>query len=155
MPIKQITPMQAVHNYLQEQLDRREKVLLDIMFYTGEAGLMVARVNGSYTDRTGNLRSSTGYVVVKDGRVVSISDFTQVPPKESHPGDKYNGAEEGKKFAQKIISEFPAGIALIEVAGMNYSGCVSAKGFDVLDSAESEVERLFLQLLKQNGFIVK
>lgn len=155
MPIKQITPMQAVQDYLQEQIDRREKVLLNIVFYTGEAGLRVARLNGTYTDRSGNLRSSTGYVVVKDGRVITTSSFEQIPPKERVSGDKYNGAEEGRKFARKIISEFPEGIALIEVAGMNYSGYVSAKGYDVLDSAEQEVKRMFLQLLKQYGFIVK
>jgi hypothetical protein len=93
--------------------------------------------------------------VVKDGRIVSTSSFEQIPPKERKQGDKHNGAKEGEKFARKIIREFPEGIALVEVAGMNYSGYVSAKGYDVLDSAEDEVKRLFLQLLKQHGFIVK
>ncbi|MDL2310129.1 hypothetical protein LJC39_03320 [Parabacteroides sp. OttesenSCG-928-B22] len=147
--------MQAVRNYLQEQLDRREKVLLNIVFYTGEAGLRVARLNGTYKDRSGNLRSSTGYVVIQDGRIVRMSSFEQVPPKDRTSSDKYNGAQEGQNFAQKIISEFPSGIALVEVAGMNYSGYVSAKGYDVLDSAEEEVKRMFLQLLKEHGFIVK
>lgn len=155
MPIKQITPMKAVNDYLQEQFDRIEKVLLNVVFYTGEAGLRVARLNGSYTDRSGNLRSSTGYVVVKDGRIIKTSSFDQVPSKQSSSGNKHNGSSEGKKFARKIISEFPNGIALVEVAGMNYAGYVSAKGYDVLDSAEDEVKRVFLQLLKQNGFIVK
>jgi len=155
MPAKQITPMKAVNDYLQDRLKKGEKVLLNIVFYAGEAGLRVARLNGTYADRSGNLRSSTGYVVVKDGRVVNMSSFEQVPPREKSSGDKYNGAEEGEKFARKIIGEFPEGIALIEVAGMNYSGHVSAKGYDVLDSSEAEVTKLFLQLLKQNGFIVK
>lgn len=147
--------MQAVEGNLREQLARREKVLMNIFFYVGEAGLSAARVNGSYTDRTGNLRSSTGYVVVKDGNIVHVSSFAQVPAREVHEGDVYNGAEEGREFALKIIREFPEGINLVEVAGMRYAGYVSARGYDVLDSGEDLVRRLFLQLLRQHGFILK
>lgn len=154
MPIKQLTPMQAVEGHLREQLARREKVLMNIFFYVGEAGLRAARVNGSYTDRTGNLRSSTGYVVVKDGNIVHVSSFEQVPAREIHEGDVYNGAEEGREFALKIIREFPEGINLIEVAGMGYAGYVSARGYDVLDSGEDLVTRLFLRMLLEHGFII-
>lgn len=155
MPAKQITPMQAVQDYLKVQLDRREKVLLNILFYTGEEGTNVARLSGSYTDRTGNLRSSTGFVVVKDGRIVSTSGFVQIPPRERKDGDVYDGGKQGKEFIRKIVSEFPQGIALIEVAGMNYSGYVSAMGYDVLDSSEDAAERMLTQLLKQEGFIAE
>lgn len=155
MPGKQLTPMDEANAFLQEQIKRREQMLIQIAFYTGEAGLIVARMNGNYTDRTGNLRSSTGYVVVQNGRVLQISDFQQVPPKKKKKGDKYDGGKEGEKFAKKILNKFMKGIAIIEVAGMNYSGYLSAKGYDVLDSAEDEVKRVFLQLLKAKGFILK
>ncbi len=155
MPMKQITPMSAVQDYLNEQIEEKQKILLEIVFYVGEAGLFVARVNGSYIDRSGNLRSSVGYVVVKNGQIVYISSFEQVPARDASNPTMRKGSDEGRDFAKKVIRDFPEGVALVEVAGMNYAGYVSAKGYDVLDSAEDEVKRLFLSLLKKYGFIVK
>jgi hypothetical protein len=155
MPIKQLTPMQEVRKYLNDSIERKTEVLIRITCYSGEAGLIVARINGSYFDRTGNLRSSIGYIVAKDGQIVETSGFTQVPPKQSQQGDKFDGAKQGEDFARQIIKKYPQGIALVESAGMNYSGYVSAKGYDVLDSAQAETKRVFLQLLKQHGFLRK
>ena len=62
------------------------------------------------------------------------------------------GSSEGKAYVQTLVSKFPQGIALIVVAGMNYASYVSAKGYNVLDTAEVLAQRLVPQMLQQLGF---
>jgi len=150
MPFKQTTPMQTVQNYLHEQIEKRNDILVRITFYTGESGLRIARLWGNYIDRTGNLRSSTGYVVIRNGEVLNTII------NESDKGtDRKTGVKAGEEFLKELAKKFNKGIALVMAAGMKYSGRVSARGYDVLDSSVGEVEWVFLRLLKQNGFIAK
>lgn len=92
-----------------------------------------------YIDDTGNLRSSIGYVLIVDGQIVSESSFDVV-------GNGRQGSDAGKSFAESLVSNYPTGIALVVVAGMNYAEYVAAKGYDVLDSAELLAERLVQKL---------
>lgn len=62
------------------------------------------------------------------------------------------GAKGGKEYAMKLVRDFPKGIVLIVVAGMNYASHVSAKGYDVLDSSELLAEKLVPQMLRKLGF---
>lgn len=145
MPIKQLTPMSEIENYAEEQLNRLNAVLLRNLAYIGEMCLNRARQTDSYKDRTGNLRSSIGYVISVDGRIVKASDFKVV--KEGR-----DGAKDGLSFARRIARSYPQGLCLIVVAGMKYAAYVSAKGFDVLDSSELLAESLTNRILKQLGF---
>lgn len=145
MPIKQLTPQAEVNKYLEEQVKRVENLLIHNLSYVGERCLTAARDTKSYKDQTGNLRSSTGYVIAKDGKIVKTSDFKQVRAGK-------DGARDGAAFARQLVSEFPEGVALIVVAGMNYASYVSAKGYDVLDSSALLAEQLVPKLLKQLGF---
>ena len=155
MPIKQITPMQTVRDWLQEQLDIRLKALTNVLSYIGLECVIHARLLPSppvemrgnphtpnYIDDTVNLRGSIGFIILLDGRTID----------ENFEG---KGAEYGKTFARKIANEFPTGVALVVVAGMNYSAFVSKKGYDVLDSAEELATRLIPQRLEKLGFILK
>ena len=68
--------------------DRAEEKILKLLMAGGEKFVAIARKSGSYKDQTGNLRSSIGYVIAKDGEVI-ISNF-----KESNKGsDKSTGKE--------------------------------------------------------------
>ena len=145
MGAKQITPMSEVEAYLDEQIERIEQLIIYNLSYVGEQCLTEARNTNSYKDQTGNLRSSIGYTIVKDGRVIRQSDFAVV-----RKGSE--GKSEGEQFARSLASKFPKGIALIVVAGMNYASYVSAKGYNVLDSAELLADRLVPSILKQLGF---
>lgn len=112
----------------------------------GEEAVKRAREMGNYHDITGNLRSSIGYIVLVDGKVVTNG----VPVRFS--GTKGNG-EKGEAAAnellQKLKSKFPWGIVLILCAGMEYAAFVeNVKGKDVLTSAEHLAESLMKQLLK-------
>lgn len=150
MGIRQLTPIEEVNEYLLENIDRIEQRIVRNLSFVGESCLTAARSTNSYKDRTGNLRSSIGYVIVKNGKIIK-----QEIHEAGSGDDRKTGVSEGEKFMREIVRQFPEGIALIVVAGMNYAGYVSAKGYDVLDSAELLAEQLVPQIMTQLGFIRK
>lgn len=98
--------------------------------YVGEAAVAEARREGSYTDRTGNLRASVGYVVLlPDGSVAGEGGFP--------PGDAG-----GRGYALRLARAELRGPVLVVTAGMQYARYVAARGYDVLDSAELAARRL-------------
>ena len=145
MPIRQTTPQARIDAYVEERMERMKQAIIYNLCAVGEKVRNEALSSGSYTDRTKNLRSSVGYVVVVDGRVYKAGTF-----------GKADGTSEGKAtgeaYARSLAGKYPKGIVLIVVAGMDYAAYVSAKGKDVLDSAELLADRLVPQMLKQLGF---
>lgn len=107
----------------------------------GEACINIGRSTDSYTDQTGNLRNSIGYVVVCDGQVVE-----QATTHENRKQGGKDGTPAGEDFIKELVGKCRKGIYLIVVAGMSYATYVSAKGNDVLDSAELEADKLMRQL---------
>jgi hypothetical protein len=142
MGAKMITPATEIERYIQTEIARRERLILRNLAYVGEQCLNQARSTDTYRDQTGNLRSSTGYIIAVDGKVVQTSHFDTVK-------NGQEGSVEGKAFAMELVSEFPTGVVLIVVAGMNYAASVSAKGYDVIDSAELLAQRLVPQIMKK------
>lgn len=144
MPIKRLTPKAEIDRFIAARIEAINNALVYNMCAIGEQVLNAARSTKSYKDQTGNLRSSIGYAVSVDGNIVQMSSFDVVKN-----GGK--GATEGKEFALQLIKDYPQGIVLIVVAGMNYATYVSAKGYDVLDSSELLAEKLVPQMLKKLG----
>lgn len=145
MGIKQTTPASEIDRYIEQQVERLIKAAIYNLQFIGEKCLNAARETNSYKDRTGNLRSSLGYVIVRDGKIVYQSDFEVVWQGNA-------GAKSGIQYAKEIARQFPEGIVLIVVAGMNYASYVAATGRDVIDSAELIADRLVPKMLKQLGF---
>ena len=145
MPIKRLTPTAEIDRYITGCVEAIKKALVYNLCAVGEQVLNAARLTNSYKDQTGNLRSSIGYVVAVDGEIVQMSSFEVV--KEGG-----EGAKGGKAYAMQLVRDFPHGIVLIVVAGMNYASYVSAKGYDVLDSSELLADKLVPQMLQQLGF---
>lgn len=144
MPIRQVTPQAEINSYIESRLEIWQQLIIRNLAYIGEQVLNAARSTNSYKDQTGNLRSSLGYVLVQDGQVIQMSSFATV--KQGQEGSK-TGADYAKRLARK----YRKGIVLIVCAGMNYAAYVSAKGYDVQDSAELLADRLVPQMLKQLG----
>ncbi|WP_418202507.1 hypothetical protein [Bacteroides sp.] len=144
MPIRQVTPNSEVNSYIERKLEIWRQLLIRNFSYIGEQVLNAARSTDSYKDQTGNLRSSLGYVVAVDGRVADISSFAVVK-------NGQEGSKTGADYARKLARKYPKGIVLIVCAGMNYAAYVSAKGYDVEDSAELLADRLVPQMLRQLG----
>ena len=145
MPIKRLTPTTEIDRYIAGRVKAIKKALVYNLCAVGEQVLNAARLTNSYKDQTGNLRSSIGYVVSADGEIVQMSSFDTV--KEGREGSRG-----GKEYAMQLVRDFPHGIVLIVVAGMNYASYVSAKGYDVLDSSELLADKLVPQMLQQLGF---
>jgi hypothetical protein len=112
-----------------------------------------------FHDRTGNLRSSIGYSVYKDG--VAVRDYYfKSEGKEKRKGKSNIGEEALKKakdLADKVGKE-TKGIALVVVAGMDYAAALEANGawkiksrrsYDVLASAELLAERKLPKILSE------
>lgn len=130
MSLEVVTPQAAIEQYVQDKVDEFTEFLTRQLCYIGEAALKAAREKGSfknYVDRSGNLRNSTGYVVAIGGKVVTIAGF-----------DK----SEGLPFAKELATTTDADGVLVVCAGMEYATYVSARGYDVLDSAELEAKRI-------------
>ncbi len=126
-------------------MNRLKRAIIYNLCVVGEKVRNEALDNGSYTDRTKNLRSSVGYVVVVDGQVYKMSAFGK-------PDGNNEGRSTGMSYARSLAGKFPKGIVLIVVAGMRYASYVSAKGYNVLDSSELLADQLVPKMLKQLGF---
>lgn len=124
---------------INEELNKAKLNVVRQLSIIGEKCINQARnseLKGrDYQDQTGNLRASVGYIVVCDGEIVANSGF-----------QNGEGGENGKKYAESLAVNYPSGVALVVVAGMNYAEYVAAKGYDVLDSAELLAERLCKQI---------
>lgn len=145
MPIRQITPKSQIDAYINERMNRLKQAVIYNLCAIGEKVRNEAIENGSYKDRTKNLRSSVGYIVVVDGQVYKTGSFGK-------PDGNSEGKNAGISYARSIAEKFPKGYVLIVVAGMKYAAYVSAKGRDVLDSAELLADQLVPKMLKQLGF---
>lgn len=100
-----------------------EEKMIMVMQYTGEQFVKDARKmkrsDGGFGDVTGNLRSSIGYFILKDGQIIK-SDL--------------KGKSSGKSAAQQLLDSIPkkTGLQLIGIAGMNYASLVESKGKNVI-----------------------
>ena len=145
MPIRQITPQSQIDAYIEDRMNRLKQAIIYNFCVIGEKMRNEALANGSYTDRTKNLRSSVGYIVVVDGKVYKAGSFGK------SDGSK-EGKDTGQSYARSLAGKFPKGIALIVVAGMRYASYVSARGYNVLDSSELLADRLVPEMLRKLGF---
>lgn len=123
---------------LKEVLEKRKANLGQAILFrlqrTGETFVTNARNNGSYKDHTGNLRSSIGYVILKDG-IQLFDNFKTVPAVDPQATGIAVGAQNAEDLLGDIAVAFPRGYVLIVVAGMEYAAAVESKNFDVLTSS--------------------
>lgn len=144
MPIKQTTPQSTIDRYIEQRMQHMTEAIVRSLMVVGEKCLNAARGTNSYKDQTGNLRSSLGYVIVRDGVIVHTSD-------EQVFGNGSEGSAMGARYARELADRFPRGYVLIVVAGMHYAAYVSAKGYDVLDSAELVADREVPRMMQKLG----
>ncbi|MCD8313573.1 MAG: hypothetical protein LUC24_05370 [Bacteroidales bacterium] len=135
MPLIQTSLMADLVKNIETTTERWRRSVLYRMTAAGERAVNAAREGHTYKDRTGNLTSSIGYLIVEDGQVVQQSSLSPVMNGEE-------GNMEWQEYARRLVSRFPTGMALIVVAGMKYAAYVSARKYNVLDSAEAIAEEL-------------
>jgi hypothetical protein len=133
------TKGESFGKWINTRIEGKERQIEAVLEKAGLDCLSEARRNGKYTDRTGNLRSSTGYAVVIKGKVVNKSNFAKVPG-QSGIKNTGNGPLTGRELLDNLCSE-ESGTALIFVAGMNYAKYVEARQYNVLESAYALAKR--------------
>jgi hypothetical protein len=126
------------------QVDRfvvsvEERIIMTLAM-VGEKFVNDARNIRTYQDQTGNLRSSIGYIIAKDGHIVT----------EDVEG-KAQGKAQAKKIAREILQENKQGFVLIGVCGMNYAAAVESKGYDVITGSVPAAKQLLKQKIKEYG----
>lgn len=116
---------------IQKVLEQKKKAIMDAILerlrYVGEQFVANARNKADFTDRTGNLRSSIGYIIMKDGRQI----YENYEQRAGGP----DGEAKAKEAINEAKKKFPQGFVLIGVAGMEYAAAVESKGYDVITSS--------------------
>ena len=131
------TPASRIDTLINKEKERVEMLTVRALSYLGELCVIEARNRPqeiSWYDRSGNLRSSIGYAIIHNGKILEYSDFTQV-----RQGNE--GVRKGKAL-------------IVVVAGMNYAEFVEAmENKNVLASAElfarKELPGMMSKLKKQ------
>ncbi len=98
-----LTPMwsdREVERWFDYYVDRAEERIYKLLQRAGEEFVKIARKKGNYQDHTGNLRSSIGYVIVKDGDI--LTENYELSDKKGT--DKYTGLREAKKARIRITT---------------------------------------------------
>lgn len=146
MAIKMTTQKKEIESYLKQCSEQVHKETVRVLSYIGERCIIEARDRSqieSWIDRTGNLRSSVGYVIVANGEIVAISDFNQV-----NSGSE--GKNEGEAYARTLASSITKGYAVIVVAGMSYASFVEAmENKVVLASAETLAMKIVPEIMNE------
>ena len=99
---------QSGDRFLRAYLDELDRIGMKVVtaIRTGEASF--------WNDHTGALRSSIGYVIMCDGRRYS-ENFEVVN------GRGAEGKQNAMTFAAELAANYPKGIVLVIVAGMEYA----------------------------------
>lgn len=143
MPIKCTTNLNDLFDKLDKNIGEMLDKAVDAMTLACLNTVAAARQLNTYTDRTGNLRSSIGYVVYKDG-VEASSNFEAHGVSESGS----TGVSEGEQLARDVASKYGNQVVAVLVAGMSYAVYVESKGFDVISGPWLEFRDLFEQYYK-------
>lgn len=150
--------------------EEAEDKMFTLLQAAGEMFVRYARLEGNYTDRTGNLRSSIGYVIVEEGSVTFESNFNKVRGQGENTalvrfttkdgkavryattgasGDGSEGQAKGRKLALELARSFRTGMVLIGVAGMEYAVYVEAmESKDVITAANIKTDAWMRKAIK-------
>ena len=115
-----LTPMwsdREVGRWFDYYVDRAEERIYKLLQRAGEEFVKIARKKGNYQNHTGNLRSSIGYVIIKDGDILT-ENYELSDEKGT---DKHTGLREAKRLVSELLPLYKNGWVLIGVAAMPYA----------------------------------
>lgn len=124
-----------------------EQALSEIAFSRHGQRVEISEETPSFKDHTGNLRSSIGFVILKNGKV--INQNFKISGKGSSGKE---GMQKAKAMVARLMErvgiEYPKGFVLIVVAGMEYAAAVESKGYDVITGSSLIVEDKLKRVMK-------
>jgi glutamine synthetase type III len=115
-----------------------EQRIIWTLAMVGEKFVNDARTIRTYKDQTGNLRSSIGYIIARDGNIIQ----------ENIEG-KSEGRAQAKETANEVLRENSKGFLLIVFAGMEYAAAVESKGYDVITGSVPATKALLKSKIKE------
>jgi len=129
MGIKARYTKSEVNKFFEDYYKKTEGKLIELLEFVGGNFVRDARKMdksvGGFGDITGNLRSSIGYFIVKDGVIIREDvELSEIGT------DRHSGMNKVKAFIHQIKES--DGLRIYGVAAMNYSVYVEAKGFNVI-----------------------
>ncbi len=139
--MKPLYNISEVNRNIDKFSNNKIRLSIEALAYIGEKFINDSRRNGSYTDRTGNLRSSIGYVIAINGKIQD----------EKVSGNKPTGRAEAMNFANEIVSNYNKGLVLVGFAGMEYAAYVESKGYDVISNSTPAANTLLTELRRYLG----
>lgn len=120
---------------LSQMLKDVDQAVFDNLSYEGEKLVTLTRdrsAEDSWIDQTGNLRSSIGYAISKNGVKQSASTFSVIK-------NGSEGSSKGQEYADELVNQ-EKGWALLMVAGMEYAEAVEKiEGKNVLADARAKM----------------
>lgn len=134
--MKQEFNKQDIEKFIDDFLQKKDEEIIAHLSYLGRDYVDKCKAGGNYTDHTGNLRSSIGFLVGRNGQVVE----------EYCSGSTIEGQKAGLEYGHELVSGYTSGWVLIVFAGMHYGLYVELKGFSVLTSFLPGREEFIKQL---------
>ena len=111
------------------------------LHYVGITFMDNAKSHATFTDQTGNLRSSIGYSVLLDGKVID---------------EMFDKGDEDVNYSVRKVVDTAlgeigdvSGYVLIGFAGMEYAAAVESKGYDVITGSIPMAEELLSYFKKE------
>ena len=151
MGIEMKMDMRQIRDILNREAQKHLQRTITLLQYVGETVVNEIRTShiSDWNDKSGNLRSSIGYIITMDGKPITMSAFGKVVGPEPDP-DAPDGSQEGKDYASQLAALYPSGIALIVVAGMEYASYVERRDNKVvLAQGEIEAKWLVEQMIRE------
>ncbi len=141
MAIKALFSKAAIRVRLEKYLEGVMRAAIDNFRYVGEGFIADCRNLRTYQDQTGNLRSSCGYMIIYNGKI--IENIFEA-------GSQDEGKGVGEAYAKKIASQFKGKrLVLIGVAGMEYATAVESRGYDVITGSSEMAKNLLRRQLEK------
>ena len=115
-----------------------EQRIIWALAMAGESFVNDARNTQTYQDQTGNLRSSIGYIIARDGIII-----------QENVEGKPEGKAKAREVAREVLRDNSKGFILIVVAGMEYAAAVESKGYDVITGSIPAAKALLKKKIKE------
>lgn len=130
-----VTSERTIAEFLEKAAQIVEDCIIEEFIEWAKKDDVYLRSNKGFNDQTGNLRSSLGAVVARDGRILFSTPFETVLS-----GSR--GSSEGRRMAQELANEMQGTIAKIMLAGMDYAQYIEdIDTKDVLESRRIQCEQ--------------
>lgn len=137
-----------VRAMLEKKFRALDLAIIEALFDIGNACYSEATEQGSYKNRTGRLRSSVGFAVVKDGTIVKQGGFDTFL-------EGSEGSSKGKAYLESLLPSLKKGYCLLFVVGEDYAAYVESRGLNVISSAHSLGKLEFPKAIKKIKSLIK